>query len=32
MGIIKKVDPHKIQRLVTNTMLGRNIRKEIENM
>jgi hypothetical protein len=32
MGVIKKVDPHKIPRLVTNTMLERNIRKKIENM
>jgi hypothetical protein len=29
MGTIKKkVDPHKIQRLVTNAMLERNIRKK----
>jgi hypothetical protein len=32
MGTIKKVNPHKIQRLVTNTMLERNIKKKIENM
>jgi hypothetical protein len=25
MGTIKKVDPHKIQRLVTNAMLEKNI-------
>jgi hypothetical protein len=33
MGTIKKMDPHKIQKLVTNTMLERNISKnKIKNM